>query len=223
MNTLERLIAALLMSAAGAASAQSAPPPATPLSACTGIASALQRLECFDRVAATPMTTIRASVPATRSNVPEIVAAVAAFEKGRPPGDLRFRMLESDERGGQRRVLISAPALNRPAPRPLLTLACIDSITRLQFIVHPPVQRHQVKVALRLDGRSAAPEQTWQVLEDGRLVDAGRGLAGIEVVRRLGSAAQLEVASDLPALDGLRFNAEGLDALIAAQRKACRW
>lgn len=223
MNTIERLIAALLLAGAGAASAQSAPPPATPLSACTGISSALQRLECFDRAAGTPMTTLRASVPATRSNVPEIVAAIAVFEKGRPPGDLRFRMIESEERGGQRRVLISAPALNRPAPRPLLALACIDSITRLQFIVHPPVQRHLVKVALRLDGRSAAPQQTWQVLEDGRLIDAERGLAGIEVVRRLGSAAQLEVASDLPALDGLRFDAEGLDALIAAQRKACRW
>lgn len=223
MKTIERLIAVLLVTWGGAASAAGAPVPAAPLSTCTGIASALQRLECFDRIAGTPMTTIRASVPANRTRVPEIVAATAVFEKGRAPGDLRFRMLESDERGGQRRVLISAPALNRPAPRPLLTLACIDNITRLQFIVHPPVQRHQVKVALRLDGRTAVPEQTWQVLEDGLLVDAGRGLAGIEVVRRLGSAAHLEVASDLPALDGLRFDAEGLDALIAAQRKACRW
>jgi len=223
MMTSERLIAALLMAWAVATPTEAASQPAAPLSACTSITSALQRLECFDRVAGTPMTSLRASVPKARPNVPEIVTAIAVLEKARPAGDLGFRMLESDERDGQRRVLISAPALNRPSPRPLLTLACINNITRLQFIVHPPVQRHQARIALRLDGRTAAPEETWQVLDGGLLVDAGRGLAGIDVVRRLRSAAHLEVASDLPALDGLRFDAGALDALIAAQREACRW
>lgn len=216
MNHRERLLAALLLSCAGAAHA-------APASLCTGIASAQQRLDCFDREAGTPSTTHRAGVQAPRPRVPETVAAIAAIEKERPSGDTRFRMREHDERAGQRRVLISAPALNRPASAPLLTLSCIDNITRLQFIVQPPVQTSRVSVALRLDGRAVAPAQIWQVLEDGQLIDAGRGLAAIELVRRLGSAAHLDVTSNLPALDGLRFDADGLDALIATQRAACRW
>lgn len=200
-----------------------APAPAEGLSRCTAIASALQRLECFDTLAGTPLKTIRENLPKPRRNVAEVISATAALEKGRPGNDSRFRMLESDERGGQRRVLISAPALNRPAPQPLLTISCMSNITRLQFIVYPPVARNQVRVGLNLDGRPVVPAQTWQVLEDGSLVDAGRGLAGIDVVRRLGSGAHLEVASDLPALDGLRFNAEGLGQLIGVQRKACGW
>ncbi|MEL1266364.1 type VI secretion system-associated protein VasI [Pseudoxanthomonas putridarboris] len=199
--------------------------PVATLSHCTGISSALQRLECFDKAAGTPLTTIQANVPAIRRRVPDIVLAVAAHEKSRPVGDMRFRMVESEDRTtpGQRRVLISAPAINRQAPRPLLTISCIANITRLQFILHPPVGRNQVNVALSIDGRPVVPRQTWQVLEDGTLVDAGRGLAGIDVVRRLGSGNHLEVSSDLPQLDGLRFDAQGLGGLIDVQRKACGW
>ena len=207
--------------AASAAPGASTPAPA--LDACTRIVSSLQRLACFDRVAGTPLPTVQAGLPAVEGRVPESIRAVAANERARARGDQRFRMTEAVEAADQRRVIISAPAQDAATPRPVLALSCIAAITRLQLIVSPPLARHQARIELRQDGRIVVPAQAWQVLENGRLVDAGRGLAGIEVVRHLGSGKRLEVRSDVPALDGLHFDSEGLDGLIAVQRRACKW
>ena len=194
------------------------------LSQCTRIASSLQRLACFDKLAGTPLMSQRTGSSSQRY-VPEVILEVAKLEKARPQGETRFRMVQSieDATTGQRRVVISAPALNAKPPKPLMAVSCIANITRLQFIVHPPTGRNQANVELIHEGRIVAPRQTWQVLEQGRLVDAGRGLVGIDVVRRLGSGKRLEVRSDLPQLNGLVFDSEGLFELIEIQRNACRW
>lgn len=118
---------------------------------------------------------------------------------------------------------MSAPALGAERPKPLMTIACVDRITRLQLIVHPPVAPAQAQVALFLDGAPLGTVQRWQVLEGGRVVDAGRGLPAIDLLRRVKSGDELRVQSDLSAIDGLRFDAAGLTELIAVQRKACRW
>ena len=194
------------------------------LSQCTRIASSLQRLACFDRLAGTPLTS-QSTGGSPQRYVPEVIREVAKLEKARPKGETRFRMVQSIESAttGQRRVIISAPAVNARPPKPLMAISCIANITRLQFIVHPATGRNQANMELIHDGRVVVPRQTWQVLEQGRLVDAGRGLVGIDVVRRLGSGKRLEVRSDLSQLNGLVFDSEGLAELIEIQRNACRW
>lgn len=59
--------------------------------------------------------------------------------------------------------------------------------------------------------------------ENGQVLDAGRGLPGIEQIRQLIGARRIQVHSENPAVGGLVFDAQGLDRLIGEVRKACRW
>lgn len=192
------------------------------LSACARIASSSGRLACFDRLAsgagAAPVAGIGAA-PVSNN-----LLAVASNERGRAEDDMRFRMTQpvaTIVEGA--RVLITAPARNTVRPKPLMVIACVDRITRLQLVVHPPVAVAQAQVSLFLDDQPLATGQSWQVLESGRVVDAGRGLAAIDLLRRIKAGDELRVESDLAAIDGLHFDATGLSDLIASQRKACRW
>ena len=163
------------------------------------------------------------AVPGT-GPVSNALLAVAANERGRPQDDMRFRMTQptaSIVEGS--RVLISAPAKDAVRPKPLLVVACIDRITRLQLIVHPPVAPAQAQVSLFLDDMPLADARSWQVLEGGRVLDAGRGLPAIDLLRRIKAGSEIRVQSDLSAIDGLHFDAHGLTDLISVQRKACRW
>lgn len=193
------------------------------LQACTRIQPRLQRLACFDEVAGTPLANQRASSAGALQPLPDSIRLVAMNEKARVRGDDRFRISQPAASGGRPRVVISAPARDSAAPRPLLAISCLDAITRVQFIVHPPVAPTVAEVELWQDGRMVVPRARWQVLESGRVIDAGRGLVGIDVLRRLTGASRIDVRSDLPALDGLTFDSEGLTALIDQQREACRW
>jgi type VI secretion system protein VasI len=60
-------------------------------------------------------------------------------------------------------------------------------------------------------------------MENGQVIDAGRGLPGIEQIKQLIGAHRIHVESDHPAVNGLTFDAHGLDALIDKVRTACRW
>jgi type VI secretion system protein VasI len=189
---------------------------------CARVASGGERLACYDRLAASEVARETASPEA--GPVTDTVLAVAANERARASADARFRMAQTPSSIVEgSRVLMSAPALGAERPKPLMTVACVDRITRLQLIVHPPVAPAQVQVALFLDGAPLGTAQQWQVLEGGRVIDAGRGLPAIDLLRRVKGGGELRVQSDFSAIDGLRFDATGLTELIAAQRKACRW
>ncbi|MOA41014.1 hypothetical protein D3C78_1629380 [compost metagenome] len=55
------------------------------------------------------------------------------------------------------------------------------------------------------------------------MLDAGRGLPAIEQIRKLIGAQRIEVVSDYGEVDGLTFDAQGLDPLISRARSTCRW
>lgn len=194
-----------------------------PLARCAALKQSAPRLRCFD--ALVPQQSgapAKASSVATAA-VPPFVHQLADFERSRPLGDHRFRMLDADQYAGQRKVLISAPALNQMAPRSLLTISCIDNISRLQLVVHPALPQHQARIGISVDGELVVPPQSWQILGNGVLVDAGRGLSAIEMIRRLDGATELELSSNLAQINGLRFSAVGLSPMISVQRHACRW
>lgn len=197
--------------------------PAASLMRCAAVTHSVGRLQCFDALVQGMRSMKSAAGIATRPVVPPFIHELASFERSRPRGDHRFRMLGADQYPGQRKVLISAPAINQVAPRSLLTISCIDNISRLQLVVYPPLEQHQALVAISVDGAPGPALQSWQVLGDGLLVDAGRGLAAIEVIRRLEGATELQLSSDASQIDGLRFNASGLSPMILMQRQACRW
>ena len=183
---------------------------------CLGIVSNLERLACFDRSAGTPAH--RATVqwsPPERDSPTRL--RVMAHEATRSHEDLAFRLKRAEDG-----LMISAPAIASSTPHPYLVISCIQNISRLQLITAKPVDAGRVMV--RLKGERASTASTaWQVTENGQVLDAGRGLPGIEQIKQLVKAHRIEVKSDNQAIDGLTFDAQGLDPLIAEARKACRW
>ena len=183
---------------------------------CQRIVSNIERLACFDQAAGTPGFTPQRQWSAQELEAPT-VRRVLIHETGRAPEDLRFR-LRSEEGG----LMISAPAIASVAPHPYLIISCVQNISRLQLVTAQPVDASRVQVRL-LGERGATVPTPWQVMENGQVLDAGRGLPGIEQIRQLIGAHRIHVESDNPAVDGLVFDAQGLDPLIDEARKTCRW
>ncbi|BDM22944.1 type VI secretion system-associated protein TagO [Pseudomonas sp. LRP2-20] len=183
---------------------------------CQRIVSNLERLACFDKSAGTPAHLAPMQWPAPEQESPTL-RRVMAHQAGRPAEDLTFR-LKSAEDG----LMISAPAIASAAPHPYLVISCVQNISRLQLIAAQPIQAGRVEVRLMGDRGSTVPTP-WQVTENGQVLDAGRGLPGIEQIKPLIGARRIQVESDNPAVDGLIFDAQGLDPLIDEARKTCRW
>lgn len=179
---------------------------------CPRIVSNIERLACFDQAAGTPGFTPQRQWSAQELEAPT-VRRVLIHETGRAPEDLMFR-LRSEEGG----LLISAPAIASVAPHPYLIISCVQNISRLQLVTAQPVDASRVQVQLRGERGATAPTP-WQVMENGQVLDAGRGLPGIEQIKQLIGAHRIHVESDNPAVDGLVFDAQGLDPLIDEARK----
>lgn len=189
---------------------------------CTGIVSGLERLACFDRAAGTaalepPRKHMQSASPT--------FARLVANERQRDPEQRGFVMsVESESPGSaHQRVLISAPANAVLEDARYLTISCQADISRLQLMLERPIKRHAVAVQLWVDERPLAPSRNWRVLEDGRVIDAGRGLPAVELIRHLGQGSRISVLSDEPSLDGLLFDAVGLASMIEEERRACHW
>ena len=183
---------------------------------CPRIVSNVERLACFDEAAGTLGLTTNRQWSAQEQDAPTL-RRVMAQEQGRPPEDLMFRLSSGDDG-----VMISAPAIASASPQPYLVISCVQSISRLQLVTAHPIDTGRVNVRLRGE-RGATTTRPWQVMENGQVLDAGRGLPGIEQIKQLIGAHRIHVESDNPAVDGLVFDAQGLDALIDEARKACRW
>ncbi|MNT65961.1 hypothetical protein D3C72_2039910 [compost metagenome] len=119
--------------------------------------------------------------------------------------------------------MISAPALDGAAQPNYLAISCVSNISRLQLLLHRSADRNQMRIRLYIDHRALAPASTWQVVEEGNVVDAGRGLVAIEILRQFSSGGRLRVESDYAPVNGLMFSAEDLHGLVAQQREACHW
>ena len=193
---------------------------------CTTVVSSLKRLECFDQAAGTPIRTMAPQPVAYVGRMLPIVDLVQRNEAKRSPGDFRFLISHWPEPDNERaqRVVISAPALGAFAPRPTLAISCESSITRLQLVLDEPVKRNKLHIQLLADDQPLSTA-TWQVMDEaGLVVEFSRGLPTIALLRQIMGSHRLELKSTQDAaLNGLVFDAQGLDALIAQERQACRW
>jgi type VI secretion system protein VasI len=201
--------------------------------ACIGVVSDIERLACFDTAAGTPPAptspTPAAVAPSDSSSafvrVPEIVGLVRLNESSRQAGETGFRLSREEEPITERwNVVISAPAMDGSAAPPVLAISCLSNISRLQLLTQHPVDPNRMNIRLLVDGRPISPPVSWQVLADGTVVDAGRGLVAIEQLRHLvGAGARLQVESDYAPVSGLQFDATYLHTLMKQQREACHW
>ncbi|MFJ4156885.1 type VI secretion system-associated protein VasI [Pseudomonas sp. NPDC089752] len=189
---------------------------------CSQIVSNLARLACFDQAAGTPAHRQKRAWSAQEQEAPT-VRRILANEAARAADDLTFRIGTGGENAaGTPELVISAPAIASGNDRSYLAISCIQNISRLQLITRRPIDASWVTV--RLNGEGGATNKTpWQVMENGQLLDAGRGLPAIEQIKRLIGAHRIQVESDNPEVDGLTFDAQGLDPLINQARSTCRW
>ncbi|MDG3821081.1 type VI secretion system-associated protein TagO [Pseudomonas aeruginosa] len=195
---------------------------------CKAIVSALERLACFDQAAGTPPLPVEAlrqpgHPPAVVE--PEIIGLLKENEADREPSQAGVKLLRApDTLPGQKRIAITAPSTRGIATEPYLAISCLANISRLQLISRAPVDVNRMNIRLLLDNRPLGDARPWQVLEDGKIVDAGRGLVAIEQLRQMSQpASQIWVESDYAPFDGVRFDVSGLHAQILAQREACHW
>ena len=189
---------------------------------CSRIVSSLERLACFDQAAGTPAHRQKGEWSAQEQEAPTVLR-VLANEAARAADDLTFRLGHRDENAaGVPELVISAPAIASGNAWSYLAISCIQNISRLQLITHRPIDASWV--AVRLSGEGGATKMTpWQVMENGQVLDAGRGLPAIEQIKTLIGAQRVQVESDTPEVNGLTFDAQGLDPLISQARSTCRW
>lgn len=189
---------------------------------CPGIVSNIERLACFDQAAGTPAHATKTLWSAPELEAPSVLRVIAN-EAGRRADDLTFHSGDRSEgSGGAPELIISAPAIASGDERSYLAISCIQNISRLQLIAKQPIEASWVAVRLKGDGWSTN-ETPWQVMENGQVLDAGRGLPAIEQIKKLMGAHRIEVVSDRSDVDGLTFDAQGLTPLISQARSACRW
>lgn len=192
---------------------------------CTLITSSVERLACFDQAAGTPIQLPVVQAQPFKERLPDIIALMQRNEAKRLPGEQRFLMSVSPELGDERqqRAVISAPALGWTAHGFHLAISCESKITRLQLVADQPLVPNKVQLRLLKDGRPVSEAYPWRVLDSGVVIDAGRGLQAIALLRGLYGGHRLQLESDYAPLDGLAFDIEGLGDLIDRERQICRW
>ncbi|UYG07264.1 type VI secretion system-associated protein VasI [Halomonas sp. M4R1S46] len=205
-----RLAGLALALLAGAPSVQAEDSRLAEARACATQSSRLARLQCYDALF---RETAEVADVAPRSSLWQ---AVAAQEAERAADDVGLMVRETPDT-----VLMSAPALGTVPPRPLLVISCDAAITRFQLHLSEPLEAP--RAPLRLQGTGVALDQTWRVLDGGHVLSGGRGLPAIATLKRLLGTARLTLASERPAIDGLRFDVSGLRSAIAPLRAMCRW
>ncbi|UOB56968.1 type VI secretion system-associated protein TagO [Burkholderia pyrrocinia] len=229
-----------LLSAVALAGCDGKQPAVAASNDCATIVSPQERLACFDAKAGTPPpapsspAALQAKAPAppptpattpASAKRPDIAALVQANEAKRRADDTGLLLMRTPEKlPGQDKVVISAPALGGSTPGPTLAISCLQNISRLQLLTAEALPFNRANLRLLLDGRPVSASQPWQVLDDGTVTDAGRGLVAIEQLRHLAQPAQrLQIESDQPPFDGLVFDVSRLHEQLVQQREACHW
>lgn len=187
------------------------------LQECKNIPAALERLYCYDSI-------LPSEIRVT-NNIASIKSGRIAWnraieqEQNRDSSSTEFLTTLTDSNNPT--IIITTPALGYSTHRPILMLSCVDNITRLQVALPKPIKLGSVNVSLGTDNGSF--DSTWFVREDGFLLEASRGLTGIQEIQKLFSSKLLKIKLSTAELNQLIFNIENLATEIEPLKKACHW
>lgn len=189
------------------------------MNVCRQERAALERLDCYDRILS-----------------PQPDAGFAgALVKARYDGEARRRAVEQEKQrqdnstglllirteGVRPMVIITAPAIGSLPPRPVLMFSCVDNITRMQVALTASRQESDIPVTLNTENGQF--RSRWFVRENGYLLEASRGLAGIDEIKQLFGSKTLTLVAGSGNAGKLTFNIDGLAQTIAPLREACHW
>ncbi|EDA3140145.1 type VI secretion system-associated protein TagO [Salmonella enterica] len=189
------------------------------MSACRKEPAALERLDCYDRILAPQSDSgfVGALVKARYDGE----ARKRAFEQEAQRADNSTALLLTRTEGEHPTVVITTPAIGSLPPRPVLMFSCVDNITRMQVALSASRQEHDIPVTLKTE--SGAFRSRWFVRENGFLLEASRGLSGIDEIKQLFGARTLTLETGNGGAGQLIFNIDGLAQTLAPLREACHW
>lgn len=186
------------------------------LSLCQQERSALLRLDCYDQ-AMKPAENSQQTLTLLRSENAQL-----AINQEAARGEHTTEFLTLIDNEGDRRVVITTPALGLQPPRPILSFSCVDNITRMQVILYSPSSEMSSAVTLKTNqGKKLSTH--WFIRDGGYITESSRGLPGIAEIQQLFNADTLTIESENHAINGLTFNITGLAQAIVPLRSACRW
>ncbi|EKY1891642.1 type VI secretion system-associated protein TagO [Salmonella enterica subsp. arizonae serovar 35:z4,z32:-] len=186
---------------------------------CRAEPAALERLDCYDRLLPPDRPNFSGALVKARSPGDAWQRAVEQ-EKQRTGHDTSFLVTKSE--GEFASVIITTPALGSTPPRPVLMFSCVDNITRMQIALPRPHQGNDIPVTLRTD--IGQFHTRWFVRENGYLLEASRGLTGIDEIKQLFGAKTLTINTGTDGASGqLTFTISGLAQTLAPLREACHW
>lgn len=188
--------------------------------ACRKEPAALERLDCYDRILApVPAQGFAGALVKARYDGESWTRALA---QERQRTDNSTELLITRSEGGHPTVIITTPAIGSLPPRPVLMFSCVDNITRMQVALASPRRENDIPVKLVTD-RSQFRSR-WFVRENGSLLEASRGLLGIDEIKQLFGAKTLTLDTGTDSAAGkLTFNIDGLAQTITPLREACHW
>ncbi|HCB4978966.1 TPA: type VI secretion system-associated protein TagO [Salmonella enterica subsp. enterica serovar Senftenberg] len=189
------------------------------MSACRKEPAALERLDCYDRILAPQVDSGFAGALVKARYDGE--ARKRAFEQEAQRADNSTALLLTRTEGEHPTVVITTPAIGSLPPRPVLMFSCVDNITRMQVALSASRQEHDIPVTLKTE--SGAFRSRWFVRENGFLLEASRGLSGIDEIKQLFGARTLTLETGNGGAGQLIFNIDGLAQTLAPLREACHW
>ncbi|HAT3905375.1 TPA: type VI secretion system-associated protein TagO [Citrobacter koseri] len=189
------------------------------MQACRAEPAALVRLDCYDRQLPPDRpdfsgALVKASAPG------DAWQRAIEQEKQRTEHDTAFLVTKSE--GENTTVIITTPALGSIPPRPVLMFSCVDNITRMQIALSRPYKGNDIPITLRTD--TGQFHTRWFIRENGYLLEASRGLTGIDEIKQLFGAKTLTINTDMDGATGqLTFTISGLTQTLVPLRETCHW
>lgn len=193
---------------------------------CTQVQERLQRLQCFDEVFATPIVGKKSS---GKSQAQEPLAWQRAVEYEQKHVKSGFHLAMSNSAKPSEGIWLSATASQWPHPqasvtgamkKPILMLSCDNKISRVRLLLPKPLNigRVDITVSGHLENT-----QSWLVDESGLILESGRGLPAIHLMRALVANQPISLRSNVASVNGLKFSSNGLKESIKSLQKACDW
>lgn len=207
----------LMVSSVCAAQAPGSQATIDAMAACRKEPAALERLACYDHVL-TPEPGLGFQGALVKARY-QGNAWTRAMEQEKHRKDNSTTLMLTQRPGERPTVIITTPAIGSLPPRPVLVFSCVDNITRMQVALTHARTENDIPVSLVTEG--GAFRSHWFVRENGMLLEASRGLPGIEDIRRLWGAKMLTL--DTGADKKMTFNIDGLAQAIVPLRDACHW
>ncbi len=177
----------------------------------------LNRLACFDALFPSSKTASEKKVYEVKPETWQRAWDAEAQRKDQQ-GFLVNRVNPDDDDEG---VWLTLAANGGRDASVVLMMSCIDNITRLDLVLLEPLNHAVAQISL--SHHQDTLTSRWLSDESGMIFRTSRGLGAIDTVKFLMQSSRVSLRSDVPEINGLTFDTQGLRKHVQILRSACHW